>query len=160
MIPGASSEQQRPETKKAIYSLSMKGEINISLPCLPLLSVLGHDCEDSASAFSNHWSLRFFFSDLLPKNVSSPHPSVHMSSRTFPILSEKSVLTSAWNNKRGSSYKYCHLVQYQTLYLQMASLLHSTFPDAGHVCFQLFHFLTSFPNFLTPYSFFMNNKGV
>lgn len=67
MITGASSEQQRPETKKAIYSFSMKGEINILLPYLPLLSVLGHDCEDSASAFSNHWSLRFFFQTYYPK---------------------------------------------------------------------------------------------
>lgn len=35
MITGASCEQRRPETKRAIYSFSMKGEINILLPYLP-----------------------------------------------------------------------------------------------------------------------------
>ena len=160
MITGASSEQQRPETKKAIYSFSMKGEINILLPYLPLLSVFGHDCEDSASAFSSDWSLRSFFQTYRPIMFHHLILLYICLQGHFLFSREKSVLTSAWNNKRGSSYKYCHLVQYQTLYLQMVSLLHSIFPDAGRVCFQLFHSLTSFPNFFTPYSFFMNNKGV
>ena len=66
MITGASSEQQRPETKKVIHSFSLKGEINILLPYLPLLSVFGHDCENSAPAFSNDWSLRSFFQTYCP----------------------------------------------------------------------------------------------
>ena len=56
---GASSEKHRPETKKAIYSFSMKGEINILLPYLPLLSVFGHDCEDSASGANLTVDLQF-----------------------------------------------------------------------------------------------------
>ena len=51
MITGASCEQRRPETKRAMYSFSMKGEINILLPYLPLLSVFEHDCEECTCMF-------------------------------------------------------------------------------------------------------------